>query len=1034
MTAVLCLLVSGAAGLVYQVVWMRYLALFLGNTAYGVIAVLVAFMGGLALGNAWLGHRADRVRRPLALYAWLEIGIGAYALVFPAYYELCRSVFIEVARGFDPGSVPLLVLKFLFSLLTILLPTVLMGGTLPVLIKLVTRSLGELRERVSTLYFINSAGAVAGCFIADFWWIPDWGLPASVMGGACLNLLVGAIALFVSSWMQEGKAEVPRAAVEAPPGDEETFNPRELRLAILGIGLSGFVAMLYEVVWTRMLALVLGASTHAFSIMLITFISGIAVGAWIVGRWRTLRRTLDAFAWAELALAGTLFASMFFYDLLPYAFARLAGVLDRRPEVFPLYSLAQAAICFAVMFIPTVCLGMTLPLVSRIATAELARTGRSVGTVFSVNTLGTVLGAAVTGLWIMPWLGLAGTLALGLSVNAAIGLVILGRHKASVRWGLLLGTPVATVVSVLLAQSWFQSDWQRGFTRALWRGMPLPNLQAFRALNAQTKLVYYRDGAGSTVSVEAVDIEGRQHLTLRVNGKPDASTGIDTTTQLLSGHIPMLLHPQSQRVLVVGVGSGMTCGAVMRHPTVQHLDAVEISPEVVEAARLFGPHNDQVLEHSRVRLVREDAKTFLQMADTKYDVIISEPSNPWMAGVAGVFSFEYYLSCRNRLQPDGLMAQWVQVYETDDAALKVVLRTFSSVFPYLSVWVASSGDLILLGGTQPREVDWGAMRERFELPAVKSDLERIDILRLPVVLARQIISADNAPFIASEETPVHSDYTPVLESMAQRAFFASRGSSLQVALDEHYSVRSATLLARYLEQHPLTEADYRALSLFKLARLMPDDRLHRSLLLAWLECFPESVSALELSAKANDHGLPEALEAQRLGARLALIEKSAAERSELLRYYAHFLTQAYLHDRSVFYRPPAQELEAALNQLVQIDPENQRVYRLHLAVLAWDRKDDDACLDLVRKSLNPDTNAFGRVHFTLDRLAPHRMLAKTIESQWWAGNYAEAWDLCKQMKTLGYLDPETTQAVPMLGVIYRKVEAFMKESQSTPPP
>ncbi|HKS38501.1 MAG TPA: fused MFS/spermidine synthase, partial [Verrucomicrobiae bacterium] len=333
-TAILCLFVSGAAGLAYQVAWMRYLSLFLGNTSYAVVAVLVAFMGGLALGNAWLGTRADRMQRPLAMYGWLEIGIGIYALLFPLYYDFCHESYVALARSLQPGRAGLLVLKFLFSLLTILIPTVLMGGTLPVMTKLVTRSLGELRERVATLYFINSLGAVAGCFLADFWLIPAAGLQATVSAGAAMNLLVGALALFVSGWIKEGKGLVFEDAKEPVVEEEEVFTRGELRLAVVAIGVSGFVAMLYEVVWTRMLALVLGSSTHAFSIMLITFITGIAFGAWIVGRWKKLRRTMEAFAWAELALAITLLGSMFFYERLPFWFMKIADRLARQADAY----------------------------------------------------------------------------------------------------------------------------------------------------------------------------------------------------------------------------------------------------------------------------------------------------------------------------------------------------------------------------------------------------------------------------------------------------------------------------------------------------------------------------------------------------------------------------------------------------------------------------------------------------------------------------------------------------------------------------
>ena len=289
-----CLFVSGVAGLVYEIVWARYLALFLGHTSYAVMMVLVAFMGGLALGSFWLGRRADRSREPLALYAWLEVGIGVFGLVFPWYYAACHWAFVALARGAQPGPAGLLALKFVFSLLAIFLPTVLMGGTLPALAKCVIRSLSELRGKVAALYATNSAGGVAGCLVADFWLIPTVGLQATVFSAAILNLAAGAVALSLNRRLRvepwPGNREAPAPAVA------EQFSPSELRLAVIGIGVSGFVAMLYEVAWTRLLALVMGSSTHAFSVMLMTFIAGLATGAWAIARWKTLRRTLVAFA------------------------------------------------------------------------------------------------------------------------------------------------------------------------------------------------------------------------------------------------------------------------------------------------------------------------------------------------------------------------------------------------------------------------------------------------------------------------------------------------------------------------------------------------------------------------------------------------------------------------------------------------------------------------------------------------------------------------------------------------------------------
>ena len=273
--------------------------------------------------------------------------------------------------------------------------------------------------KVAALYAINSTGAVVGTLVADWWWIPSLGLEAVVQAGAVMSIAIGLVAWVMSHRTGEG---LSAPAVEQPsaPETNEAFTEAEMRLAVVGIGVSGFVAMLYEVTWTRILALALGSTTHAYSLMLITFISGIAVGGWIIYRWKRQANTLIAFAWAEIALAGTLMASMFYYDHLPYWFTKLAGHLNRQPESYPVYELVQGLVCLLVMFIPALCLGMTLPLVSRVATAELARTGRSVGRVFAVNTLGTVLGAAVTGLVLLPRLGLAATMGLGIGLNAAI--------------------------------------------------------------------------------------------------------------------------------------------------------------------------------------------------------------------------------------------------------------------------------------------------------------------------------------------------------------------------------------------------------------------------------------------------------------------------------------------------------------------------------------------------------------------------------------------------------------------------------------
>jgi spermidine synthase len=1037
-TAFVCLLLSGAAGLIYQVAWARYLALLLGHASYAVVAVLVAFMGGLALGNAWLGRYADRVARPLALYGWLEIGIALYAVIFPLYYQLCQQAYVAMGSGASPGSPWLLALKYLVSFAMILAPTTLMGGTLPVLTRLVTRSLGELRSRVGGLYFVNSLGAVIGVLLAEFWWIPAMGLDATVYGGAILNVVVGMLALAVSSQLSEDRA-LAAGAGQGDPGNspveaaDEAYSLWELRLALVAAGVSGFVAMLYEVVWTRVLALALGSSTHAFSIMLVTFISGIATGAWLIARWRRLRRTFDAFGWAELALAVTLLASMFFYHLLPYTFTRLGSVVARAPANHWIYQGAQFLICFAVMFVPALCLGMTLPLASRVATAELARTGRSVGLVFSVNTIGTVLGAALTGLLFLPALGLARTFALGVGLNFAIALAVLLRRNERIRQMVPWIAPLILLGLIGLTQVIIGSKWTRAFALGLWRlHNPPPSMEAYQSAVDSVDVRFHRDGAGSSVVVHSWTNPADQSVefTLRVNGKADATSQGDLPTQLLTGHIPLLLRPDATHVLVVGIGSGMTCGAVLTHPGVQRVDAVEISPEVRDAARtVFAPHNQGALDDSRTEVIIDDAKSFLRTSGRRYDVIISEPSNPWMAGVAGVFSLEYYETCRDSLHPGGLMVQWVQIYESNDRTLETVLATFTSVFPFATLWRTLPGDLMLAGSTQPMSPDLDVMQKRFDEPAVTADLRRADIYQLSVLLGLQLVSASNTAFIAPDDTPRHSDYFPVLEYLAERAFFVRDNATLYERLDENLLRRPVTLLGKYLQGHPLTVADAQSFALFHTSYELPHPQLMRSILEHWREMAPDSLLAVEYSAKLEFPLPVSELEASRMARVREELIAGAAEEPEPLRIYSRHLMHAYRYLRSAYYQPPTEELIAVLSRLAEVDLVHRQSHQLRLAEIAWDLGDDARFLQLTTETfVQPDGEpAVGR--FDLDYQAPGRVLFLLIETLWRAGRYRDARLWCDAAREGGYLQTSSRLYNPRLNVVVRKVEATVPGEQ-----
>lgn len=1020
---------SGVAGLVYQVVWTRYLSLFLGHTSYAVMAVLVAFMGGLAVGNAWLGPRVDGMRRPLILYAGLELGIGVYALIFPSYFTLLEAAFPRLVTVLHPGSGLLLGLKFAFAGIAILPPTILMGATLPALSRFVTRSLSELRGRVAALYAINSTGAVVGVVLTDWWWIPAYGLESVVQIGAVMSLLIGATALFLVAreWDVPATGQgLDRLDGRATGEHTETYTPMQLRLAVIGIGISGFVAMLYEIAWTRLLGLALGSTTHAYSMMLVTFIAGIAVGGWIICRWKPKTDTLSAFAWAEVGLGGSLLVSLFFYERLPYWFLRIAGHLNRVPETYPVYELAQGLICFGVMFLPAVCLGTTLPLVSRVATVELARTGRSVGRVFAVNTLGTVLGAALTGLLLLPYLGLARTFGLGIGLNLAVGGLLLAWNREA-RWRpLLWAGPAGALAAALLISAQFSQSWDRSLGFASWRLPSAPATWAdFVKLGRQFAPVYLRHGAGSTVSVvQQGDLATGGFLSLRVNGKPDASSGGDMSTQMLLGHLPMLLHDQAKEVLVIGCGSGVTAGSVLRHPQVTRLDLVEILPEVVEVAdRYFGPFNHGALRDPRTQVHVEDAKTFLKTSPNRYDVVIAEPSNPWMAGVAAVFSQEFYQDCRDRLQPGGVMVQWLQAYETDDAIFEMVVGTFASVFPHMSLWEVGIGDVVLLGTTAPWEPDVEAAFRRFSQPEVAADLARVRFTRFPMILALQHVAFGDAAHLVPDQTPLHSDFFPRLEYAAERAFFARRSSNKFRRVSELRSARPRTMLGAWQARHPFDPRDAQAHVAGVIQAGLLDPVVNRGFLLRCLEMQPTNTFVLKaLVEMARKFPAGEA-EMERLTARPEIQTEEALRDVNLLRQFAGLLLLVHRGQLSAFHQYPNEDVELFTRVAAKLDDQERRLHQFHLAEVLCDRGKTDEFLLVAMGALASEPRSSGSL--ARDPNAPLIVLARVLDHHLGRKDPRSGLVALETAAKAGWITPADLERDPRLGMLIRRVQADM---------
>jgi len=829
----LLFVVSGAAGLVYEVLWASLLGGLVGGTTATHTVVLAAFMGGLALGNHFGGRWADGTIAPLRLYAYLEAVVGVFGILSPQLADLAGTTYVALAPV-PGGSLEFLdgPLRLALAVLTILPASFAMGATLPTLVRACTTSLAGLGTSVGWLYFINSVGATAGALSASFLVMPSFGLDFGLILTGSTNLLLALIALALARSTPDSPQEAPKPdeepAAPTPVSEARTYAPAQVKAAVAAVVLSGMAAMVIEIVWTRVLALTMGGSAHAFAIMLGTFIAGIAVGGVVAAR--VARGDRDAYRpllVAEAAAAVSLVVLLPWYDHLPFLFHGAASVLAPKADAYSAYLVTCTAIAMLAMLLPTIALGATLPLASRVVTASLGQAGQKVGDVFSVNTIGNVAGATLGGLVLVD--------ALGIEVTLRIGVFLLVLATVRLLWTLpaarlrtfgLAGSGVAALVLVVLP-GWDPTLIHSGLYRSL-----EADLQSVEQLRQAQRIefLFEDDDAEATVAV----IENDRGLRLlRVNGKSDAGNRGDVPTQLMVGQLPFLFHPDAKRVLIVGLGSGITVGGVLTQP-VDHVDVVEISPAIVEASRLFDAWSGAPLDDERVTLHVRDARNILRVLpeDARYDIIISQPSNPWQPGSAMMFTREAYELMASRLAPGGVLSQWFQTYEMDDDVLGVILRTYGGVFPKARVFNSRRNDMILIASRDGLKTDIPAMRRVLERPKVLASLARTTRDRRPPTLETLLMHEVMGPeefrkrWSAHQEEGIHTDRLPVLQYIAPKAFFVGARAEAFAKADARRRPRASSelLLAPLLGKGPLSDERLATVDAYLAAADYPLDK------------------------------------------------------------------------------------------------------------------------------------------------------------------------------------------------------------------
>ena len=758
---------SGASGLVYEVIWVRLTGLVFGNTAHAIATVLGAFMAGLALGSWQLGKRADRVRSPLRAYGILELGIGVSAALVPLAFQSLDTLYWAVAPSVEsiPGGNG--AIRFLTSFVVLLIPTFMMGGTLPMLTRFFTQRVDEVERKVGLLYALNTFGAALGTMVAALYLIPNLGNRFTTLLIASLNLAIGIFAIWLDGRL--AATPVPETADEpAVVAETERVSPMTARLVLLTLAVSGFVSMNYEVAWTRALAAMMGSSTYAFSIMLVTFLAGIALGSTYVSRRRP-DANIRLLGLVQLGVACGGFLFLAGYVVAPYVILALVRGLDYS---FPAILTTQFIMCALLMILATLFMGATFPIASQLSSKQIKVLGRTVGNIYSVNTVGAILGSLASGFLFLQAMGTERTILVGLFLSSALALLLLSEPSETAQSNVPKWTAIALLVAATLAMRggvfWHPDMMDRGVLIYAHQFEQRPEMTIGEHYE-DTDVVYFREGNNATISVR----KGENYQGLRTNGKVDASNRDDMMTQLSVSYLAGFHHPNPKSAMIIGYGSGVSVGAATAIPELEDIDCLEIEPAVVAAGPQFANINRKSYENPKVHIMYNDARNYMNMTRKQYDIIISEPSNPWIAGVASLFTAEFYDRAAEVLKPDGVFVQWVQLYELDPEDLRMILREFQRKFPEISVWNTGIGDLILVGTRQPQRLDMNRVSKIVRNdPQMRNEFR--EYLKLPDpegILAYYVMATEQVQALAKDATR-NTDDRPLLEFHAPRQLFA----------------------------------------------------------------------------------------------------------------------------------------------------------------------------------------------------------------------------------------------------------------------
>jgi spermidine synthase len=907
-TAVLLTLFTGFTGLVYQVTWQKYLATLLGSHSEATAAVLGIFLGGLSLGYWIFGAASVRwsnraqakgvAPRLLLSYGLIEASIGVYALAFPWLFDSAMSISYLLPHGH-----PLVgfASDVLLAALLIGPPAVLMGATIPILTQSLSRNLEDASRLHALVYGMNTAGAVAGALAAGFFLVPALGLNRVLLYTGVVNLVAGGLYVIIGVRPQSIDSE--------PAESEANNNPENVGAYLVVALLLGFAMMTMETTLIRLAGLSFGSSQFTFSMVVAAFVLCIAIGGLAVSIPRSIPHITVPIVYWLLGIA--LFALYPVMQRGPYWVYVLRSAFETSAAGFYAYYLLGFLSLLMVIGIPVLLSGAALPLLFHHLRREFGQLGSLAGRLYSWNTIGSLLGALIGGYALFFWFDLHHIYRIAVAA-VFVAATMLTLRMYSIR------PQFALVVLPILAALVFQPAWNpQLLSLGLFRGTrglsyTYSGLDVFLSKHgyASYPISFYDDGPTTSVAVKDVEFQQTPSNSLVVNGKVDGNTVGDYKTMALLGIIPALMADRVESAFIVGFGTGMTAAELASIKSIERMVIAEISPSVIAADTRFSIANRNILKSPKVEVIRSDGYRALTRNEEKFDLIISQPSNPWVTGVEMLFSREFLELAKTRLSPGGVYAQWFQRYETDERTIEMVLRTYASVFEYVSVWDIGPGDMVLLGFNEiGPAIDQFRLVERAGWPDYRRVLEQCQIDSIPSLLAHESVPI-GVIHAAKLEAPIHTLYHPRLSDAAGRAFFNGGSGHIPFTGGQQAAAIGSknSLFRRYLKHSGGDLSDAERISVVR-AICSINGPFCETALASWLHDAPDSAAFQSILAMTTSikMGTPNPIDADRVARLSQFFEfesseteaTSEADASDLTTTYTKFFHHAFPFDPQI---------------------------------------------------------------------------------------------------------------------------------------